>query len=189
MKRTLVAIILLCIPASSFAADPFKAVVKAIEHEYEVHHHGIPWYAHMIVKPAMWVSGVKGFKLAEFENCSFGDEEKQARVADVIERTAGLEWQRIVRVRSRADNETVYIYVKPDGQRFTMLVVSVESNEAVIVQMTLKLSRLEKLLSDNTDAIARSQTRHREPVRRGETAEAALLVTSDTPGGYGIIVP
>lgn len=188
MKRTLIVVLLLCIPASSFAADPFKDIVRAIEREYGVRHHGIPWFARVVMKPAMWGSGTSGLKLAEFENGSFRGEDKQSRVAEVIERTVGPEWQQIVRIRSRVDNETTYIYVRPEGQRITMLIASVESNEAEVVQITLKPDQFEKW-ADDTGAMAKTKIKHREPGRTKDITESALLVSSDTPGGYEIIVP
>ncbi len=186
MKRALVLSLLLFLPVASFAADPFKQIVKAIESEYGVRHTGIPWFARVVMKPAMFGSGVSGLKVAEFERGAFRGEASQERVATVVERTVGPEWQRMVRVRSRAGNETTYIYVRPSGQRFTMLIVSVESSEAAVVQMTLNPKQAKKWM-DDTDEMALAQVKHR--TARNEPAEVAALVSSETPGGYQILVP
>ena len=188
MKRIFVIILLLCIPVASFASDPFKNIVKAIENEYGVHHHGIPWFARAIIKPAMWGSGVSGLKVADFENVSLKSEEAQRRVAEVIEQTVGPEWQQIVRVRSLHSHETTYIYVRPMGPKFTMLVVNVEPNEAAVVQMNLNPNQLQRWVND-TDEMAKSQHHHRpqDVVAAGWAPE--VLISSNTPGGYGIVVP
>jgi len=185
MKRIFVLFLLMCIPATTFAADPFKDIVRAMEHEYGVHHSGLPWFARAFMKPALWRSGVSGLKVANFENVSFSIGTPQLRIADCIERTIGPEWQNVVRVHSRHDNEITYIYMRPNGPRFTMLVVSVESHEATVVQMTLKLEELAKWVDDkDRDARAWKQAH-----RHSSAPETAALISSDTPGGYSLIVP
>lgn len=186
MKRVLILLALLCIPATTFAVDPFKEFVRAIEKEYGVHHTGIPWIARAIIKPVMWGSGVSGLKLAEFENVSFESEAAQVRLADFIEQTIGPEWQNVVRVRSRHDNEITYIYMRPTGAKFTLLVVNVEPSEATVVQLNIKPSQLEKWMEDkDTDTFAFKQVRR----HRSTGGEIATLVSSDTPGGYSLLVP
>lgn len=187
MKRILVLLMLLCIPAVSFAADPFKDIVKAIEQEYGVRHTGIPWFARAMMKPVMWGSGVGGLKIAEFGNASFTNEGSQARLAAVIERTVGPEWQQMIRVRSRNDNEITYIYVRPLGPKFSMLIVSVESNEANVVQMNINPKQIERWMND-TDEMAKSQVHHRNS-GPPKAEDSEVLISSNTPGGYGILVP
>lgn len=184
MKRILLPVLLLCLPVAGFAGDSFKQIVKTIEHEYGVRHTGIPWYARMMMKPAMVGSGVSGLKVAEFENVSFRHEGAPERIARVVEQVIGPEWQRVIRVRSRRDKETTYIYFRPQGARFTMLIVSAEADEGAVVQMTINEREFEKW-ARNTEVMAKSQVRH-----RGQTApETASLVTPETPGGYAILVP
>lgn len=186
MKRLLILLVLLCIPATTFAADPFKDIVRAIEKEYRVHHTGIPWFARVIIKPAMWGSGVSGLKLAEFENVSLNSTGSQIRLAEFVERNIGPEWQNIIRIRSRHANEITYIYMRPEGPRFTMLVVNVEPSEACVVQVKLKPSQLEKWTNDADDGTLAIKQIHR---RRSGGTETATLISSDTPGGYSLLVP
>lgn len=189
MKRLVLLAMLICVPMASFAADPFKEIVKAIEQEYGVRHQGIPWFARAIMKPVMWGSGVSGLKLAEWENVSFTGEGSHDRLVAVIERTVGPEWQQMVRVRSRREGETTYIYVRPTDTKLAMLVVNIEANEAEVVQMNLKPSKLDKWLKDEDElAMTRHSRRHPgETVAKSRTDE--VLISSNTPGGYGILVP
>lgn len=188
MRRILVLLLLICLPAAAFAADPFKNIVKAVEREYGVRHHGVPWFARVFFKPALWGSGVSGLKIAEFEHGSLRDQSSHARIADTIERTVGPEWQQIVRIRSRADNETVYVYVRPSGEHLTMLVASVEQDEASVVQMTMNPTRFAKWTED-TEFMAVGQRKHRNRKEESENTQTLTLVSSNTPGGYGILVP
>jgi len=186
MKRICV-FMLLCVPVAGFAADPFKEIVKAIEQKCGVRHTGIPWFARAMMKPVMWGYGFGGLKIAEFENCPSTGEGSQARLANAIERTVGPEWQQMVRVRSRYDNETVYIYVRPLGQKFAVLIVTVEPSEANVVQLNINPRQLERWI-DDTGEMAKSQVRHRKN-GRPRAGETEVLISSNTPGGYGILVP
>lgn len=188
MKRILVLAILLSVPLSSFAADPFKDIVKAIEQEYGVRHHGIPWFARAIIKPALWGSGMSGLKLAEWENVSFGAGGSHDRLVAVIEGTVGPEWQQMVRVRSLHEGETTYIYVRPTDTKFTMLIVNIEANEGQVVQMNLNPSQLDEWLNDGDEvAMARHGHHSNETVAKSRPDE--VLISSSTPGGYDILVP
>jgi hypothetical protein len=189
MKRFLMCLLVLCIPVTSFAADPFKLIVKAIEQEYGVRHQGIPWVARVVMKPVLWGSGVSGLKLAEWENVSFAGEGSHDRLVAVIERTVGPEWQQVVRSRSRREGESTYIYVRATDAKLTMLIVNVEPAEAEVVQVNLSPKQLEQWMEDKDELAMVHHKRRKSEGRAGRDRTSEVLISSNTPGGYGMLVP
>ncbi|MCI0662091.1 MAG: VWA domain-containing protein [Acidobacteria bacterium] len=115
----------------------FKDVVNHLETKYRAKKVRIPLlglanFAVKIVRPA----GVKGFKLAVFENQDFtlreGDEP-----FEVVMRTAyDKEWQPLVRVTSkRGGHNRVLIYSRNAGKDVQFALLVLEAREAVVLEV------------------------------------------------------
>lgn len=115
----------------------FKDIVNHLETKYRAKKVRIPLlglanFAVKIVRPA----GVKGFKLAVFENQDFtlrdGDEP-----FEVVMRTAyDNEWQPLVRVTSkRGGHSRVLIYSRNAGKDVQFALLVLEAREAVVIEV------------------------------------------------------
>src|SRR5262245_22634952 len=115
----------------------FKDIVNHLETKYRAKKVRIPLlglanFAVKIVRPA----GVKGFKLAVFENQDFtlrdGDEP-----FEVVMRTAyDNEWQPLVRVTSKRGSQSrVLIYSRNAGKDVQFALLVLEAREAVVIEV------------------------------------------------------
>ncbi len=134
-----VMIALLLVPTFNAQAKGkgFKDVVKHIEKNYRVKKTRIPMlglanFAVKLVRPA----GVKGFKLAVFEDQDFtprGDAES----FEVVMRNAyKKDWQPLVQVTSRRSgvNQTI-IYARNAGKDVQFALVTLQEREAVVLEV------------------------------------------------------
>jgi hypothetical protein len=131
-------------------------VVNAIESHYGVHRTHIPLlgFALFFVR----AEGVSGVKLAIFENfhpsVPVCDE-----VRDVVERSLGPDWRLFVRVQSHADGENTLIYTNFSSNKMQMLVVSLEPDEATVVQMNLSDRAIKQWIDDPSEK-AKNESGH-----------------------------
>ena len=137
--------------------DDFNSVVKMIEQFYRVKHEGIPFLARTGMKVATTAARIKGgdakrlaeagsIKLAVFEDQTFaGDFMKfRASLNDALNAT----WMPLVQTLSARDAEQTYIFLKNAGDKFDVLVITIEQREATVVQVTLSPKNLAILLRD-----------------------------------------
>jgi len=129
--------LLLTAATASAKGDDFKMLVQHVESHYHAKRLRIPLlgvanFAVKIVRP----KGVKGFKLAVFEDQDFsprpGDRGPETAMRSVLP----LEWQPLVRVRSRGGERT-YIYAREDGKDIKLLVVTLGPRSAVVIEAKL----------------------------------------------------
>ena len=148
MKSFHVLVLIVCVSTFAVAGDhEFHGVVHSIEHTYGVHHMRIPLLgvALFFARPA----GVHGFKLAVFEG--FQSPNNADDLRRVVESSLGPGWYPFVRVHSKGNpqGETTLIYTNPsDSGKMRMMIVSVESSEATIVQVELSDRAIEKWLKE-----------------------------------------
>ena len=137
--------------------DDFNSVVKMIEQFYRVKHVGIPFLAKAGMKVATTAARIKGgeakriaeagsIKLAVFEDQDFnGDFAKfRASLNDALTAT----WMPLIQTLSPQDEEQVYIFLKDAGDKFNVLVITIEQRDATVVQVTLSPKNLALLLKD-----------------------------------------
>jgi len=156
MKSLRVFVVILSVSTMSLAADhEFRGVVRAIETSYGLHHMHIPLlgFALFFVRP----EGVSGLKLAVFEN--FNVPSAVDDVDRIVENSLGPDWHPFVRVRSKHDGETTLIYASPEGGKLRMMIISVESSEATVVELKLS-ERGIKLWIDEPKETAKDQSGH-----------------------------
>ena len=137
--------------------DDFNSVVKMIEQFYHVKHVGIPFLAKAGMKVATTAARIKGgeakriaeagsVKLAVFEDQNFKGDLIKFRGS--LNAALNVTWMPLVQTLSTADEEQVYIFLKDAGDKFHVLVITIEQRDATVVQVTLSPANLAQLLKD-----------------------------------------
>ena len=137
--------------------DDFNSVVKMIEQFYRVKHVGIPFLAKAGMKVATTAARIKGgeakriaeagsIKLAVFEDQNFNGDFIKFR--NSLNEALNVTWMPLLQTLSGVDGEQVYIYLKDAGDKFNVLVITIEQRDATVVQVTLSPKNLALLLKD-----------------------------------------
>ena len=147
--RARLLVVMLAISSAACGADwEFDRVVKTIEHQYGLRQTHIPLMgvANFFVK-VVRPGGATGFKLAVFENLRSGERDQQEldRFMDDI---GGGDLHRLLRVHSRRDGESAYIYLGNLGRTTRMLLVTFDRNEATVMQVNLDVDAMLRMLND-----------------------------------------
>jgi hypothetical protein len=136
MKRLLfVAPLALLFAASAAAGDPdFDTIVRRVESDLGIRRTPIPLLglATLVVNAAE-PAGVKQVDVAIFNDLDYSPP-AAARFDEIMRQATGGRWSAVIRVRSRRDHEWTYIYAKPDGPDWRILLANFEPREAVIVE-------------------------------------------------------
>lgn len=115
----------------------FNDVVKYIEKSYGVKKTKIPMLG--LAKFAIWMvrpAGVKGFKLAVFEDQDFASPSGATSFAQVMRGAYNKEWSPLVQINSKRDgNSRTYIYVKQSKKDVEFALATIEDREAVVLQV------------------------------------------------------
>ncbi|HJP93026.1 MAG TPA: hypothetical protein VJ875_13800 [Pyrinomonadaceae bacterium] len=136
--------------------DDFGSVVKMIEQFYRVKHEGIPFLAKAGMKTATVAARIKGgnakrlaeagsIKLAVFEDQDFGGDFTKFRASlnDALNST----WMPLIQTLAKNEEQT-YVFLKDVGDKFNVLVITIEQRDATVVQATLSQKNLAILLRD-----------------------------------------
>jgi hypothetical protein len=151
---------------NAFARDDFGKIVHHIEVNYHVHrqHRWVMGLAGFTVK--FWhIAGVKSFKGAIFENQPFVHAASDTRFDEVVRAAMDSGWQPLVQSWDRHTGERTYIYAQDLGKDMRVLVVSLESNEAVVLQVKVDPQKLNDVIEGSYGGHHRSH-----PMPREETA-------------------
>jgi hypothetical protein len=146
-------------PLRSFAGDDFNAVVKAIEQFYHVKHQNLPLLARAGMKAARTAARIKGGdarRLAEtgsvrvvfFEDQDFNSRGQIASFKASIQSTLNDNWSPLVQTLAPRDEEQTYIFLRDAGEKFHVLVVTIERHEATVVQATVAPHILAELMKN-----------------------------------------
>lgn len=146
-------------PVGQAKGDDFSDVVKLIEQFYHVKHQGIPFLARAAIKTATTVGRIAGgpkrqlaeagsVKVAYFEDQDFNSKGRFAGLRASIGEALAQGWSPLIRVASPKDDEQTYIYLRDAGQKFNVMVVTIEPREACVVQVTLSPRNLAALMRD-----------------------------------------
>ena len=136
-------------PAQAAASDDFGRIVHHIEANYHVHrqHRWVMGLAGFTVK--FWhIAGVKSFKGAIFENQPFVNAASDTRFDEVVRAAMDSGWQPLVQSWDRRTGERTYIYAQDLGRDMKVLVVSLESNEAVVLQVKVNPEKLNEFVRE-----------------------------------------
>jgi len=137
--------------------DDFNSVVKMIEQFYRVKHVGIPFLAKAGMKVATTAARIKGgevkriaeagsVKLAVFEDQAFDGDFTKFRSS--LNEALNVTWMPLIQTIAPQDPEQVYIFLKDAGDKFDVLVITIEQRDASVVQVTLSPKNLALLLKD-----------------------------------------
>jgi hypothetical protein len=141
------------------AADDFSAVVKLVERFYHVKHQSIPFLARAGMKATQTAARLKGgeakrlaeagsVKVAFFEDQDFDSRGTIVAFKALMTSTLGQRWSPLVQTLVPKDEEQSHIFLSEAGDKFHVLVVTIERHDAVVVQVTLKPETLAQLLQD-----------------------------------------
>jgi VWFA-related protein len=140
-KTILFWIIVALLPTLALTAQAkgkgFKDVVKHFETNYRARKTRIPMlglagFAVKLIRPA----GVKGFKLAVFENQDFTLREGAAPFEVIMRNAYGKDWQPLVQVTSKRDGHNqVLIYTRCSGKDVQFALLALEEREAVVLEV------------------------------------------------------
>ena len=137
--------------------DDFNSVVKMIEQFYRVKHEGIPFLAKAGMKVATTAARIKGgqakrlaeagsIKLAVFEDQTFAGDFTKFRTS--LNEALNVTWMPLIQTLSGKNEEQTYIFLKSAGDKFDVLVITIEQREATVVQVTMSAKNLAILLRD-----------------------------------------
>jgi hypothetical protein len=137
--------------------DDFNSVVKLIEKFYGVKHQGIPFLAKAGMKVATTAARIKGgtakriaeagsVKLAVFEDQAFNGEFTRFRSS--LNTAMNQTWTPLIQTVSANSEEQVYIFVREAGDKFNVMVITIEQHDATVVQVTLSPKNLMLLIKD-----------------------------------------
>lgn len=132
-------IALLLAPAFSAQAKGkgFKDVVKHIETNYRAKKTRIPMlglanFAVRLIRPA----GVKGFKLAVFEDQDFSAREGAPSFDEVMREAYNQDWQPLIQINSKRDGSSrTFIYARSSGKDVQFALAVLEDREAVVLEV------------------------------------------------------
>jgi hypothetical protein len=171
---------------NAFARDDFGKIVHHIEVNYHVHrqHRWVMGLAGFTVK--FWhIGGVKSLKGAIFENQPFVNAASDTRFDEVVRAAMDSGWQPLVQSWDRHTGERTYIYAQDLGKDVKVLMVNLQSNEAVVLQVKVDPKKL-------NDFIEETNAGHHpdRPTPREETApqseQKVELAASTSPAWDGI---
>jgi hypothetical protein len=147
--RVRLLVLLLTAASTTYAAgSEFDRIVQAIESHYGATRTHIPFMgmANLFVKVAH-PAGTSGFKLAVFENLgsapSYGE---HAELDQFMRHLSGSGLHSLVRVHSRANNESTYIFAGEAGRSTRMLIATFQRNEATVVEVKVSTDTLLKMV-------------------------------------------
>ena len=170
---------------SAFARDDFGKIVHHIEVNYHVHrqHRWVMGLAGFTVK--FWhIAGVKNFKGAIFENQTFVNAASDTRFDEVVRAAMDSGWQPLVQSWDRHTGERTYIYAQDLGKDMKVLVVNLESNEAVVLQVKVDPKKLNDFIEETNAGHHRNRpTPPEETVPRNEDGIELAAAASQSWNG------
>ena len=145
------------VPFVQAKGDDFNSVVKMIEDFYRVKHVGIPFLAKAGMKVATTAARIKGgtarrlaeagsIKLAVFENQEFNGD--FAKFRSSLNAALNVTWMPLIQTLSAGGEEQVYIFLRNNGDKTNVLVITIDERDATVVQVTLSAKNLALLLKD-----------------------------------------
>lgn len=148
--------------SASTREDDLGAVVKLIEHFYHVKHQTVPLLARASMKAATTAARIKGgeykrlaeagsVRVAFFEDQVFDSRGRITAFKTSLTTAVAATWSPLIQTLSAQNEDQTYIFVRSMGEKFSVLVVTIESHDAVVVQADLKPHALAMLLRDPED--------------------------------------
>ncbi len=147
MRRVLAVLTLSCLPVTVVASD-FDWLVREFSRESGARQVHVPFFglARFVVAlghPA----GARDMRLAIFER---GDLESM-RFSALTDSTVGHSWKPMIRVRER-NGESTNIYVREEGKNLSVLITSLDGDDATFVQVRLEPRALIRFVDEHGGA-------------------------------------
>ncbi|HKB68939.1 MAG TPA: hypothetical protein VKC61_24070 [Pyrinomonadaceae bacterium] len=144
------------LPVTQARGDGFGDVVKLIEQFYHVKHQGIPLLARAGLKTATTAARISGgprrqiaeagsVKVAYFDDQDFRSNSSYTRFKSSMNSVL-TGWSPLIQVASPKEEAQTYIYLRDAGEKFNVMVVTIEPREACVVQVNLSPASLAKLM-------------------------------------------
>lgn len=161
-------------PARLAAGDRgFNAVVQAVSTTYHARQslRLVSWFAGVATKFAR-PEGVKSLRMAIFEDQDFTPRGDETRFEQAVENALQKDWRPLVRVRSNRNQERTFIYARDGGKDVKLFIVTLESSEAVVMEVKISARRFSRMidLPENMSASLRDKNSNPAPA----TDEAAM---------------
>jgi hypothetical protein len=146
MTQRVLAVFLAAVGAAYCADHEFDRVVSAVEKHYGVKRTHVPLMgvANLFLKVGH-PAGTSGFKLAMFEDLPSPSFEDQAELDRFMDGVRGRLHPLVV-TRSRRDGEASYIFAGEVGKSTELLIASFERHEATVIQVTVNMETLLKMI-------------------------------------------
>src|SRR5437660_2305641 len=143
-------------------SDGFSDAVKIIEQFYHVKHRSIPLLARAGMKAVRTAAKIRGgeykrlaeagsVRVAFFEDQDFDSRGRIASFKASMSATLAGNWSPLVQTLAPRSEEQTYIYLRDAGNKFHVLVVTIERHEATVVQATIAPEVLAQLMKDPSD--------------------------------------
>jgi hypothetical protein len=144
------------------ASDGFNDAVKTIEQFYHVKHQNIPLLARAGMKAVRTGAKIKGgdykrlaeagsVRVAFFEDQDFDSRGQIAAFKASMQATLIGNWSPLVQTLAPRNEEQTYIYIRAAGEKFHVLVITIERHEATVVEATIAPEVLAQLMKDPND--------------------------------------
>jgi hypothetical protein len=150
MRARMLAVLLMATGAAFGGDADFDRIVKAIESHYGTQRLHIPLMgvASLLVNVTR-PEGASGFKLAVFQDLKsspeYGEWKERDRFIDTL--FVG-EMHPLVRVHSRRDGNSTYIFAEPAGKSTKVLIATFERDEATVIEVKVNMSTLLKSIEE-----------------------------------------
>jgi hypothetical protein len=142
--------------------DGFNDAVKTIEQFYHVKHQSIPFLARVGMKAVRTGAKIKGgeykrlaeagsVRVAFFEDQNFDSRGQIASFKASMQAALTGSWSPLVQTLAPKDEEQTHIYIRDAGEKFHVLVVTIERHEATVIQATIAPEVLAQLMKDPAD--------------------------------------
>jgi hypothetical protein len=153
MSTRFLAVFLVASGVTLIADSEFDHVVKAIEVHYGTKRTHIPFLglANVFVKVAH-PAGTSEFKLAVFEDLGSMDYHEEQELDRFMHGLSSSRLHPLVRVHSRRDRESVYIYAGDEGKSTRMLIATFQRDQATVVEVKVDMNALLKWINSPEEA-------------------------------------
>ncbi len=142
--------------------DDFGAVVRVIEQFYHVKHKSLPFLARAGMKTAATAASITGgskkrlveagsVKIAFFEDQEFDSKGEAGKFRASVKATLAGTWLPFIQVLSPKEEDQTYIFLRDAGEKYTVLVVTIERHDATVVQVNLARDTLAMLMQNPAD--------------------------------------
>jgi len=150
------------ISSASAKGDGFDDAVKAIEQFYRVKHQSIPLLARAGMKAVRTAAKIRGgeykriaeagsVRVAFFEDQTFDSRGQIAAFKASVQSRLSEGWSALVQTLAPKNEEQTYVYVRDAGQKFHVLVITIERHEATVVHATISPQTLADLIKNPDD--------------------------------------